>query len=203
MKKIVIKTTAITLAILVVLVALVYGALALFAPLTLAKLYDGAGNYKLATVYYERQYEKTGDTADLYTLCLKLDEYSDGERAVTYLELLTDDDSASFNDFCASVDGENFTGRISTKEYLYGKLVKAVCVSKGVTYAVELADELTSAEYTDYNPFYVLIIDRVINLDTTELSFVKTTIEAKLSYLSGTALTNAQNDLQIIAEKLS
>ena len=181
-----------------VVVALVYGALALFAPLTLANLYDGAGNYKISMVYYERQYEKTSSQDDLYTLCLKVDEYNDSARAKDYLGRFVDNSSQTFNDYCAVKDGANFNGLISTKEYIYGKLVTAVCKADGVDKAIELAGEITSIEYTDYNPYYVLINDSVLRLDGAALSFIKVSIETKIPSLTGTQLTNAQNDLAVI-----
>ena len=199
MKKLIIKTAAITLALIIAIVAVVYGALVLFAPRALATFYEGVGNYGISVDFYEMQYNKTTDLNDLYTLCVKVDEYSDAERAEKYLELFVDGDSADFNAYCIEKDGAlNTPTAITTKEYIFGKLVCAVYCDDGVVSAVERANELIKSGYTEFNPYYVLITDGVLSLSVTELSMVQASIEAIKGSLSGDSLAYAERDLALI-----
>ena len=199
LKKLIIKTAAITFAIIIAVASLVYGALVLFAPRSLAAFYEGVGNYGISVDFYEMQYNKTADKNDLYTLCIKVDEYLDAERAKKYLELFVDGDSASFNAFCTEKDSTNTAPTaITTKEYAFGKLVCAIYSSEGIVSAVERAEELVEAGYTEFNPYYVLITDKVLSLTVTELSMVEASIEAVKVHLSGNALAFAERDLALI-----
>lgn len=69
MKKLVIKTVGITLAFIVVFLAITYGVFALFFPKNTAYFYDGLGYDKIAVKYMVKAYDKSGDIKDLKTLC--------------------------------------------------------------------------------------------------------------------------------------
>lgn len=69
MKKLVIKTAGITLAFIVVFLAITYGVFALFFPKNTAYFYDGLGYDKIAVKYMLKAYDKSRDIKDLKTLC--------------------------------------------------------------------------------------------------------------------------------------
>ncbi len=100
MRKLVIKTAVITLASLLVALAITFGAFALFAPRSLAGFFDGVGNYSASVFFYEKQYGNTEDFNDLVVLVDKIDDVSDGERAKKYLAILIN--HADFEEFCSN-----------------------------------------------------------------------------------------------------
>ena len=65
MKKVVLKTIAITLASIVLALGLFFGSFALFSPITLAKFFDGLGVYSLSINFYESNFNKTKKVSDL------------------------------------------------------------------------------------------------------------------------------------------
>ncbi len=202
MKKLVLKTASLTLAVVVALIALIYGSLALFAPASLARFYEGVDNYSLSAKYYEKQYDKSGEIEDLYTLCLKVDGYNDADRAEKYLELLIDNDSQSFNTFCSKKDNAERLS-ISTKEYIIGKYTCAVYKNKGMVGVIDATGSLIAKNYTDYNGFYLLITDENLCLSTAELSTVKTNIEIIMGSLSSESAIFAQRDIDFIDQLIS
>ena len=84
MKNLVIKTVVITLAAIVSLMAITFGALTVFTPKTLGGVFDGAGNYSAAVFFYDLQYEKTGDIEDLAVLIDESYGFGDKENAKKY-----------------------------------------------------------------------------------------------------------------------
>ncbi|MBQ3571539.1 MAG: hypothetical protein IJA15_01790 [Clostridia bacterium] len=59
MHKTIIKTSIITVIAIVLVCAITYGALALFAPITMGNFYSDVGKDDVALEYYEKAYEKT------------------------------------------------------------------------------------------------------------------------------------------------
>ena len=98
MRKLVIKTAVITLASLLVALAITFGAFALFAPRSLAGFFDGVGNYSASVFFYERQFERSNEFLDLANLVNKIDDENDNERAVKYLSLFINHDE--FENYC-------------------------------------------------------------------------------------------------------
>ena len=100
MKKLVIKTAVITLASILVALAITFGAFAMFAPRSLAVFFDGVGNYSASVFFYEKQYLKTENFSDLVELVNELDDANDSERAQKYLGILIAHED--FENFCAN-----------------------------------------------------------------------------------------------------
>ena len=194
MKKLVITTAAITLAAIIALISLVYTCLALFSPKTVAGLWSSLGNYGLSVKYYGKQYSKTGDVADLAYLCLKLDERADNARAAKYLESLTDDEG--FSDYCARAD-EIGESEMTAYEYYYGKYAVAVYYGTGIGDAVVVAEKAVSTGYTEYNAFYVLLID-VETLTASDRQAIAAAITEIKAHLTGEEEQIAARDLEIV-----
>ncbi len=160
MKKLVIKTTAITLASLIVALGIIFGAMALFAPKALGDLFDGAGNYSASVFFYEKAYEKTGDINDLVNFANKVDMANDLENAKDcYKELVEHKD---FNDYCASKGNPQ-----EEKDYYLGNyaliLAKSGKFSEGLSVAVNSA----KTSYGAFNPVRILIYE-YLTADMTE-----------------------------------
>lgn len=178
MKKLVLKTVAITLAAVLCLSLIVYGIIALSSPITLAKAYDGLGWYKPAVRYYENQYEKTQSNDDLFVLCTKVNEYTDSQRAVKYLgELIEKED---YLDYCEKVDKQQKDQDFTTENFIDGKYVVAVFSLRGFSKALIQAEKLVENGYDEYNPFFMLYSDANITLTKEQL----TTLKSKLNSLS-------------------
>ena len=197
MKKLVIKTTLITLASLIGAMAIAFGATAICAPGFTAGVFDGVGDYSAAVFFYERQYAKTGDVDDLVVLVDKIDYDYDLIREQKYLNLLLA--HVDFEDYCE----QNASG-FSAKEYYYGNY--ALVLAKNNSFSVALGVStiyVNGSGYTKYNPFRVLATDYAaissaqLNeiLDKlTELS-TKITDQTQLQYLNDD-ISNITNQLK-------
>ena len=156
MKKLVIQTVAITVAAIIVLMAAIYLTLALFFPKTLAVCWKDVGSYSLSAKYYEKQYDKSEDTADLAVLCVYLDAKNDSNRAAKYLKLFTENEN--FNARCEKEDREGGF-KYTAYEYYYGKYTVAEFYANKIDAAITVAKKAVSTGYTENNAFYILLID--------------------------------------------
>lgn len=157
MKRLVIKTVAITVAAIIVIMAAIYLTFALFFPKTLAGTWKDMGNYSIAAKYYEKQYDKSKDVDDLATLCVYLDEKDDSARAAKYLKLLTEDEN--FNAHCEK-EKEEGGFKYTAYEFYYGKFTVAEFYANGINAAILVATKAVSAGYTENNAFYVLLLEK-------------------------------------------
>lgn len=153
MKKLVIKTTLITLASLIGAMAITFGAIALFAPGFTAGIFNGVGNYSATVFFYEKQYAKTQSLIDLMILVDKVDYEKDGVRAEKYLELLV-----NHKDFdkLSGVDG----GTVSENEFYLGNYALVLAKNDKFVKALSVSSEFVKENgYTNYNPYRILIYD--------------------------------------------
>lgn len=157
MKKLVIKTVAITVAAIIVLMAAIYLTFALAFPKTLANAWKDMGNYSLAAKYYEKQYDKSEDTDDLAWLCVYLDAQKDSERTAKYLKLFTENEN--FNARCEREDREGGF-KYTAYEYYYGKYTVAEFYANSINAAIAVATKAISAGYTENNAFSVLLLEK-------------------------------------------
>ncbi len=150
MTKLVVKTAMFTLSIIILVVIFFVGVMSVFAPKSMATFFDKLDCYSISLYYYERQYDKTEDYADLNDLCIVVDEVEDSERAYKYLEIL-----CTSSDFKAYDGGEN-TG-MSYHEFFYAKYANSALLLYGEDKAVEIAGEYVKTfGETKYNPFVIL-----------------------------------------------
>lgn len=194
MKKLVIKTAVITLAVIIALVGLLFGAFCLFSPVTLAKFFDGAGNYSLSVTFYEKQYKKTQDLSDLYVLSVKLDQGKDAQKTERYLSVFLTTDGV--NDYCKKYDDTN--SAVTTYEYLNGKYVCALYSVKGIDQALDYLEESVCDEYNDYNGYSILLGEYSSNLSNEELNKI-------LQSLNGLTVQSRfkDRDIKIVTDLLT
>lgn len=198
LKKLIIKTAAITLAVIVAAAFAVYGALAAFSPKTLAEFYDKAGNAGLAREFYARNYDKTGDINDLYVVCVKADEKGDAARAAKYLGLITKRED--FNEFCDKKDA-GYTVKISTALFLQGKCVAAEYYYSGVDKAVEQAVSFNKGGYAENNAFTLFISSCVKDFSATDRAAVKSALESvKTALTDAEDVARAESDIAAVAK---
>jgi hypothetical protein len=153
LKKLVIKTTLITLASLIGAMAITFGAIALFAPGFTAGIFNGVGNYSATVFFYEKQYAKTQSLIDLMILVDKVDYEKDGVKAEKYLELLV-----NHKDFdkLSGVDG----GTVSENEFYLGNYALVLAKNDKFADALSVSSEFVKENgYTNYNPYRILIYD--------------------------------------------
>lgn len=138
MKKLVVQTACLSLAFLLGSMFCAFGLAAIFAPGRVGVLFDGVGEYSASVFFYEKQYKKTGDVEDLYTLVSNLDVYSDSVRAERYFTKIVVHDG--FKTLCEKLD-EDSTG-LSTKDYCYGSLCFALAENGKTDQAKATAQEI-------------------------------------------------------------
>ena len=201
MKKLVLKTALFTLCGILLLSAITYGLIALFSPITLARMYDGVGNYSTSMHYYEKAYQKSNSIADLFVICAKVDAKNDSVRANIYLELFVED--GDFNAFCQAQDSGKVEVFSKTEDFYYGKYVLAVYYNDGKTYSVANAiskcnQKVSSLGYYQNNP-YSFLVSYALS------SFSQSDVEALTLQIQPYATTNsyAQLDLQLLSQTQS
>ncbi len=178
MTKLVWKTIIITLASILVACFLIFGALALFSPITLAKFFDQTGSKNIALFFYEKQYEKTEDIEDLSLVVLKIDDNDNSLKSEKFLAKLIK--HADFNEFCSK---QNISSSaLSSEEYYYGRYA-TVLVSNGKVDDALIASGLFVEQYsyTENNPYSVIILRFGKELETEHIQTLKTRLNELLS----------------------
>lgn len=143
MKKLVVKTACLSLAFLLGSICCAFGLATIFAPGRVGVLFDGVGGYSASVFFYEKQYKKTGNVEDLYTLVSNLDVYSDSVRAEKYFTKIIVHDG--FDGLCQELDKDN--DGLSTKDYCYGSLCFALAENGKTDQANATANEIESAAW--------------------------------------------------------
>lgn len=176
MKKLILKTTAITLASIIGASLLVFGIFALFFPAPLARLFEGTGGYSASIHFYERQYKKTGDIEDLAEFVVKIDLEKDSDLAEEYLyEMVNHED---FSIYCAEQDQLNFSN-ISTIQYFTGSYASVLVKNGKFDSALDFAREFVNVNgYSVYNPYSVIIMNNGDNLNLEQLNKLKANIDS-------------------------
>lgn len=193
MKKLVIKTTLITLASLIGTIIIAFSAVAIFAPGFTAGIFDGVGNYSATVFFYQKQYSKTGDINDLSILVNKIDLENDSERAEKYLDLMLKHDDFDF--YC---DSQSQSEDFSLVEYYCGNYAYALALNGKFDEAISVAENFVSENsYTKNNPYTVLIYG-VENLSNAQIQ----TILSKLNLLSQTEKEKANSDIEYLNQLL-
>lgn len=176
-----------------------FGATWLFAPKILANVFDGVGNYAASVFFYEEQFNKTGDVADLAVLVDKLDLESDSKKAEGLLKKLVTHEK--FEEFVASADAGK-TPIVSTKEY-YAGLYTVVLYDNG-----KLLDSLQccalfvlDSGYTASNPYRTLISERFNKFSDNDIEKINLMLDGELSTLSGDEYFRAVSDLEQLNSK--
>ena len=194
MKNLVLKTIIMTFTVIITVIAVIYACFAIFSPKTLAKFWEDAGNYSVSVKYYEKQYEKSGDFADLANLCAKLEVKSDSKRAAKYLAIFTDNEN--FSAFCEQEDKAGGYGyKFTSYEYYYGIFTVANFYENGLSAAIDTAKKAVKEGYTEHNAFYVLLSE--ISLTKEDGTIIKAEISAIKETLSDGEKGFAERDIKI------
>lgn len=189
MSKLVGKTIAITLAVIVGLLAVTFGAFALFSPKVLGNMFSDMGAYSASVHFYESQYSKTESLDDLALLIDKLDFENDTEKAKDYLGKMVL--SQGFSEYCSSIDSSN--SLIPVKDYYNGLYAEALFVLGQEDSAISFCASAVASGYGEFNPFRALIsIDGVTDI---QLEKIKQAIENQLANLSLEEQDIATNDI--------
>ncbi len=189
MKKLVIKTTLITLISTICALIITFGALCLFAPATVAGFFDGVGNYSASVFFYERQYEKSGDINDLDKLLVKVYGAKDYALSEKYSKMLIE--HKHFDEFCQSKPAST----VSNVEYYYGCYALSLAYNDNFSGAVTVGSEFVAEYgYTQYNPLRVLKTNYLTAQTTQEKTVLKDAISA-CANVSATQQTYKSADL--------
>ena len=192
--KLVLKTVAITMASVIGACLVVFGALTLFTPATLARFFDGMGMEKSAVSFYEKQYNKTGDVNDLSVLVMKIDGKNDSARAEKYLAVLVLHDD--FESYCAFQDSAQ-NASLSTKEYYSGQYAVILCRNAKVSEALNFAKNfVTENGYTTFNPYSVMLTEVGASLGQDNLGKIRADISAL--ELSNEQAADRDGDIAVI-----
>ena len=198
MGKLVMKTAAITLASVIGVVALVFCALVLFSPVTLARLSDNLNSYSAAVFFYEKQYQKTGSCDDLSVLISRIDEKSDTARLANYSKIMLERED--FSDYCADEGVKYYGSKLQAEEYFYGKFAVSGSVEDVITFSERFVSD---NGYTSFNPFRILISERGTLLTETEKNLVINSLESLKENITDTSVIDTDiNYLKTLSDKI-
>ncbi len=169
MKSLIVKTVAITLAILITVGAGIYLLLATVSPRVLSNAYFKVQNETLSIKYSQKAYEKSNDISDLATLTERCILFGEKDLTISYGVMFINDDN--YGEYISSKSqGYHYyiVSSICTAEYERGdKLV-----------AVETAFSNTN-EYLSLNPIHKLIILSAQSEDKATLTEIKNRLEIR------------------------
>ena len=148
MRKLIVKTVAITLSLMVGAFAIIYFIFSAFLPSSLASLYFRVNQENLSVKYSVKAYEKSGNVSDLATLTERVIVFGNDSLTVTYATMLINDDEYG-QVLQSKSQGYNY--------YIVGSLVEALYASGSKTQAVEVAMQNTST-LSSGNPIEVILV---------------------------------------------
>lgn len=193
--KLILKTAGITLACIIGLLGLLYGAFALFCPRIIGDLYMNIGSDGLASHYYRMQYDKTKNVYDLGTFILSLPTDADNKVVKEYSCNLINDDG--FDGYCDYLVGKAFASSQNAYEYFCTRASVASFTEGDLNLAIECADKfITKYGYIDANPLRILIGEFLSNFNVEQ----KTILINYLDSLTPTAQTQSliSNDRAVL-----
>ncbi len=169
MRKLIIKTVAITLAIILVVTAGFYLLLSAFFPSVLGDGYFRANNGELSLKYSEKAYEKSKEIGDLATLTERSIVFQDDDRTVKYAVLFVNNDK-----YQEYISGESE----GYHYYIVGNLCEAQYNKGNKLTALSTAFNNTLS-YTQHNPIHRLILISAQNSDIATLTAIKENLQAR------------------------
>lgn len=169
MKKLIAKTIAISLAIVIGLISVIYLLIASFSPAMLSNIYFRLNNKNLTLKYSEIAYQKSEQIESLSTLVERSIKFDDNALTEKYgFIFITHSD---YEDLLTKKDsGYNY--------YIVGSLCEALYCSNKKETAITLAFENTLV-YSSVNPIRVVISLAVENGDINLLSTIKQKLESR------------------------
>ena len=162
MKKLVIKTTFITIIAILAVCIIVMSAICAFKPRNIGKMFENLGNYEASQYFYQRQYEKTQEIEDLILLIDNAYEKQDNDRLVVFVKALIK--NKDFYAYCQSKNAKLAPNQMTTEEYYFGVYVELSILDGNFSNAIKCAksyvvkgDGSLRLGYTTYNPFRILV----------------------------------------------
>lgn len=202
MTKLVLKTVAITLVAVLGACLITFGSLALFAPVSLARMFDGLGMYKSSIHYYEKQYGKSESIEDLAVLVLKIDNEKDSVKAEKYLEIMVQ--HPDYSTYCETASEDDAFSNLSLSEFYNAKYAVALVKNSAETpekfnSAIQFANAIAHFGYNENNPFSAIISELGGSLSEEQLLALKSEI---LEYLDDGQNQIAKSDINTIDQLL-
>ncbi len=198
MKKLVLKTVAITLVAVLGVCMIIFGTLAMVAPVKVASLFDAIGWYGPSVHYYEKQYGKSNNIEDLAVLILKIDDENDCDKEKKFVEIMLN--RTDYKDYCTALDKANEFSAIKTNELYCGKYALALVRIDKFDDALDFSfDFIGDNSYSSYNPFSVIIAELGESLTLEQLEKLESSI-SRYSY-NTTAKSDLSEINRLIANK--
>ena len=177
MKKLIIKTIVITLSSIISLVSVVFGALCVFTPTTIASVFEDMGFYKQSVFFYELKYEQTNDVNDLVVLVDKAYGNDDNNGLEEYLHKLIW--HKNFYDYCVEKDQYSTNFDMPTKDYFVGYYATVLIENGKFETALNMSKSYTEKfTYTEFNPIRTIVKESFGVLTAEQKDQLKQTILA-------------------------
>ncbi len=155
MKKLIIKTSVITLTLILIVGFALYGLLGFMYPSSIASLAFRVNNKSVCLKYSEKQYEKTNDVEDLSILIERAIWAENNELIVKYSAIFLN--SSNFEEFVKDKDGyENF---------IVCYYVESLYLLDQKEKSIEIAFSYFNGK-SELNPVRVLVLASKNDLDT-------------------------------------
>ncbi len=166
MKNLIIKTIVITLSSIISLVSVVFGALCVFTPTTIASVFEDMGYYRASAFFYEIEYEQSNDIEDLLVLVDKAYGNKDNEGLEEYLgELIW---HKNFFNYCKNKDASLSANKIPTRDYFVGYYASVLIENGKFSSSLNMSNSYVQKYgYTEFNPIRT-IVNECFNLLTAE-----------------------------------
>lgn len=159
MKRLIVKTAGITLAVIVGLAVLGFGSMTLFAPGAMANLCKRTGSYRTAAWYAGLEYQKTKDIGDLREVIYLSDLLQRYDSLKEYCPQMLD--HADFEAFCRAADQAEDSPYVQLggyRTFVYSVYAEALYRTGEKESALTVAvDETAKSGYTEINPVRALI----------------------------------------------
>ena len=180
MTKLILKTASITLACIVGVCALLFGAFILFCPSVLGKVSSDLGNDSASAYFYRLQADKSNGATDIAEFIYKLPSDADAQTVEKYAFLMIE--NKDFDKYLDNEGSKIFGSKLSACEFFYTKAVLSSfnldntekSLTAGTTFVAKNG-------YTMDNPLRVLVTTKASLTDAEKtavrdcLNAIKTT----------------------------
>lgn len=195
MKKLVIKTVVIVLAVIVCALAITFGVLCSTNPKAIAKGFESLGNYSASKYFYEMQYDRTESVNDLLVLIDNAYGENDKMGLQNYLgELIS---HKNFNKFCNDKNAILPQNSMKTEEY-YSSFYATILFENGkFDNALRFCSSyVNTMGYTAFNPFSEIINSKLNVFTAEQKTQIKTVLIGYLDTISvATQISLINNDI--------
>ncbi len=175
MKKLIIKTIVITISAIVCIVSAVFGALCIFAPTSIASVFEDMGCYKQSMFFYEMKYEQSNDIDDLIVLIDKAYGNGDEDGLEEYLSSLIW--HKNFYKYCQSQDANLPANDMPTQDYFVGYYATVLIDNGKFESALNMSKSYVNMfTYTEFNPIRTIVKESFNVLTAEQKEQLKQTI---------------------------